>query len=78
LPLAYVLILLNYDYPDYEIVSQLTTNGIVVTDAIKYIQGKMDHLKTEKALLQDIKDDKDKTQPEQDKEEQATTTNGVF
>jgi hypothetical protein len=79
LPLAYVLILLNYDYPDYEIVSQLTTNGIVVTDAIKYIQGKMDHLnKTEKALLQDIKDDKDKIQPEQDKEEQATTTNGVF
>ena len=57
----------------------LTTNGVVITDAIKFVQGKMDHLnKTEKALLQDIKDDKDKTQPEQDKEEQATTTNGVF
>ena len=35
----------------------LTTNGIVVTDAIKYVQGKMDHLNTtEKKLLQDIKD----------------------
>jgi hypothetical protein len=34
----------------------LTTNGVVITDAIKYVQGKMDHLnKTEKALLQDIK-----------------------
>ena len=22
----------------------LTTNGVVVTDAIKYVQGKMDHL----------------------------------
>ena len=34
----------------------LTTNGVVITDAIKYIQGQMDHLnKSEKALLQDIK-----------------------
>jgi hypothetical protein len=63
----------------YKYLMDLTTNGVVITDAIKFVQGKMDHLnKTEKALLQDIKDDKDKTQPEQDKEEQATTTNGVF
>ena len=35
----------------------LSTNGVVVTDAIKYVQGKMDHLNTEeKKLLQDIKD----------------------
>ncbi|MFZ0741206.1 MAG: hypothetical protein WAM54_06395 [Nitrososphaeraceae archaeon] len=35
----------------------LTTNGVVVTDAIKYVQGKMDHLnESEKKLLQDIKD----------------------
>jgi hypothetical protein len=35
----------------------LTTNGVVITDAIKYVQGKMDHLNNEeKKLLQDIKD----------------------
>jgi hypothetical protein len=48
----------------------LTTNGIVVTDAIKYVQSKMDHLNNqEKKLLQDIKEDK---------EEETTTTNGIF
>jgi cell division protein FtsL len=37
----------------------LTTNGVVVTDAIKYVQGKMDHLNNqEKKLPQDIKEDK--------------------
>ena len=40
----------------YRYIMDLTTNGIVVTDAIKYVQGKMDHLNTaEKKLLQDIK-----------------------
>ena len=35
----------------------LTTNGVVITDAIKYVNGKMDHLnKQEKTLLQDIKE----------------------
>ena len=35
----------------------LTTNGVVVTDAIIYVNSKMDHLNTaEKKLLQDIKD----------------------
>jgi hypothetical protein len=34
----------------------LSTNGVVITDAIKYVNGKMDHLnKQEKKLLQDIK-----------------------
>jgi hypothetical protein len=34
----------------------LTTNGVVITDAIKYVQGKMDHLnKTEKVFVQHIK-----------------------
>jgi hypothetical protein len=38
----------------------LTTNGVVVTDAIKYANGKMDHLNNqEKKLLQDIKEEKD-------------------
>ena len=39
----------------------LTTGGIIVTDAIKYVQGQMDHLNTtEKKLLQDIKQKEDK------------------
>lgn len=41
----------------------LTTNGVIVTDAIKYVQDKMEHLNSqEKALLQNIqqKEDKDK------------------
>ena len=33
-----------------------TTNGLVVTDAIKYVQGQMDHLPSqEKKLLKEIK-----------------------
>ena len=40
-------------------ITDLTTNGVVVTDAIRYVQGKMDHLnKVEKKILQDIKEDK--------------------
>lgn len=40
----------------YKYIMGLTTNGVVITDAIKYVQGKMDHLNgQEKALLQDIK-----------------------
>ena len=41
----------------YRYIMDLTTNGIVVTDAIKYVQGKMDHLNNqekEKKLLKDI------------------------
>ena len=28
----------------YRYLMELTTNGVVITDAIKYVQGKMDHL----------------------------------
>jgi hypothetical protein len=36
----------------YKHIMDLTTNGVVVTDAIKYVQGKMDHLYTvEKNIL---------------------------
>jgi hypothetical protein len=53
----------------------LATNGVVVTDAIKYVNGKMDHLNNqEKKLLQDIKDKGD-TEAEA---EEDITTNGVF
>jgi hypothetical protein len=34
----------------------LTTNGVVITDAIKYVQGQMEYLNAaEKKILQDIK-----------------------
>ena len=59
----------------------LTTNGVVVTEAIKYVQGKMDHLNaTEKKLLQDIKDKgMEDTEAEAEGEaEEEVTTNGVF
>ncbi|MGA9296864.1 MAG: hypothetical protein WBV72_05600, partial [Nitrososphaeraceae archaeon] len=40
----------------YRYQMDLVTNGVVITDAIKYVNGKMDHLnKQEKKLLQDIK-----------------------
>ena len=53
---------------------ELTTNGVVVTDAIKYVQGQMDHLnKSEKALLQDIQQKEDKPEQEEDIEQQKTT-----
>ena len=43
----------------------LTTNGVVVSDAIKYVQGQMDHLnKSEKVLLQDTQDNKTKEEEE--------------
>ena len=44
----------------YKFKMDLTTNGVVVTDAIKYVQSKMDHLnETKKELLQDIKKDRE-------------------
>ena len=55
----------------------LTTGGVIVTDAIKYVQGRMDHLNaTEKKLLQDIKQ-KDGQGEEEDIEQQKTS-NGIF
>ena len=61
----------------YKYIMDLTTNGVVITDAIKYVQGKMDHLnKTEKALLQDVKVEKNEEPDEESAE--GKTTNGVF
>ena len=46
----------------------LATNGIVITDAIKYENGKMEHLNTaEKKLLQDIKGKEEKEDTNEDK-----------
>lgn len=69
----------------YKFKMDLTTNGVVITDAIKYVQGQMDHLnKTEKALLQDIKhqqqkeEDNNGLKEEVELETEGKTTNGVF
>ena len=49
----------------YKFKMDLTTNGLVITDAIKYVQGQMNHLNnSEKALLQDIKQKEDKPEEE--------------
>ena len=59
----------------YEYNMDLATNGIVVTDAIKNVNAKMDHLdRQEKEILQDIKEDK--TQDEDI--DQEKTNNGIF
>jgi len=42
---------------------ELTSNGVIITDAIKYVQGKMEHLNTrEKKILQDIKENNTKNE----------------
>jgi hypothetical protein len=58
----------------------LVSNGVIVNDAIKYVQGKMDHLNTEeKKLLQDIHIRKaDSLKEEESNSAQDKTTNGVF
>ena len=65
----------------YKFIMDLTTNGVVITDAIKYVQGQIDHInKSEKALLQDIKQKEDKEVNQQQEEdiEFQKTTNGIF
>ncbi|HEU4448215.1 MAG TPA: hypothetical protein VFR94_26330 [Nitrososphaeraceae archaeon] len=55
----------------------MTTNGVVITDAIKFVQGQMDHLNIQgKKLLLDIK--QDKAEAEQKDIEQEKTTNEIF
>jgi hypothetical protein len=64
----------------YRYQMDLTTNGVVITDAIKYVNGKMDHLsKQEKEILQDIQEQKKEdteaeaeAEEEQQQEEQQT------
>jgi hypothetical protein len=61
----------------YKYIVDLATNGVILTDAIKYVQGQVNHLnKTEKALLHDIMEDEEKVH-EEDVELQKTT-NGIF
>ena len=64
--------------------TELVTNGVIVNDALRIIQSKMDHLNgkgetKDKRLLQDIKEDFNSLPvPESEEEEQLKTTNGVF
>ena len=56
----------------------LTTNGVVVTDAIKCVQGQMNHLNKSEKALQDIKQNGDKEAEQQEDIEQQKTTNSIF
>jgi len=66
----------------YKYQMDLSTNGVIITDAIIYVQGKMDHLNNqEKKLLHDIKDKRMEDAEAEIEEETATTAttpNGVF
>jgi hypothetical protein len=59
---------------------ELTTGGVIITDAIKYVQGQMNHLNNQdKKLLKDIKDKGKEGEPIGDSsEDDIKTTNGVF
>jgi hypothetical protein len=75
LPHEYQALALVNDCNKYKM--DLTTNGVVVTDAIKYVQGKMDHLNNqEKILLKDIKRQKEEEPNENLQDEE--TTNRIF
>ena len=56
--------------------TELVTNGIIVNDALRIVQSKMEHLNgEEKRLLKDIREDvEDVTEVEAEE----VTTNGVF
>jgi hemerythrin-like domain-containing protein len=58
---------------------ELTTGGVIITDAIKYVQGQMNHLnKEERKLLGNIRN-KEKEKPTSDSNEgDIKNTNGVF
>src|SRR5918995_2836404 len=56
----------------------LTTNGVVVTDAIKMFKKNPDHLNnSERELTQDIKENKIKEEDEESQQQQKIT-NGIF
>jgi hypothetical protein len=60
----------------YKYIMELTTGGVIVTDAIKYVKGQMDYLNNgQKGLLKNIKGE-DKTEQEDIKLQD--TNNDVF
>jgi hypothetical protein len=57
----------------YKYIMEMTTGDVIITDAIRYVQGRMDHLNNqEKKGLKDIKDKEGSTA------DNLETTNGVF
>ena len=57
----------------YRLQMDLDSNSVIITDAIKYVNGKMEHLnKQEKEILQDIKTDV--VVPEQSTEDKGLDT----
>jgi transposase len=64
----------------YKYITELTTGGVIITDAIKYVQGQMDHLNNqEKKILKDIKEKgKEGESIGDSSEDDIKTTNGVF
>ena len=59
----------------YNYIMDLTTNGVVVTDVIKFVQGQTDHVNNQETkLLHDIQ----QRQQVGREEGETNTTNGVF
>ena len=61
----------------------LASNGIIITDAIKYVNGKMEHLNKQEKLLQDIKEDveaeaESEVEAEEEQQLEQQTHNTVF
>jgi hypothetical protein len=77
IPLLFVYPCLYYDsdrYHNFEKnIMDLTTNGAVITDAIKYVTQKQEQIDTLHKL-----DDRIEATGEEAEQEETTTTNGVF
>ena len=56
----------------------MTTGGVIITDAIEYLQGRMDHLNNQEKILKNIKE-KEKEEPaDYSLDDEIKTINGVF
>ena len=63
----------------YKYIMEMTTGGVIITDAIKYVQGQMDHLNSEeKKILKGIKEKEKKESTKDSLVDDIKTTNGVF
>jgi predicted transcriptional regulator len=68
----------------YKYIMDLTTNGVVITDAIKFVQTNKENLtmstkeEDKESKEPDYDEDKDQLEEEQEKQEQKITTNQVF
>jgi hypothetical protein len=63
----------------YKFIMELATNGVVITDTIKYVQGKMDYLnKEEKKILQDINKREEAADVNEGLDTEQQTHNTVF